>query len=550
MPSNTLLKHFFGHGLVADPEDKFDLNRKSRSKRLREIIKILNKHHAARGFTPVEFRLLLEDLGPTFVKIGQTLANRSEILPKSYCEELAKLQTSCDPLPFHKVKDALVDIYGDQFDVLFGYIDPKPLGSASLAQVHKGWLKSGDLVAIKVQRPGVQATMAQDIDIIRSVVHRFSRFLPENRMLDFSDVVEELWSTFIEETDFECEAENLRLFKEFNKNVAFIDCPRVYPELCSEYCLVMEYIDGTPIYDKDALIEQGYDLAEIGEKMLDNYATQILEHGFFHADPHPGNIIIRDGKIVYIDLGMTGRLDPIQRGGFGKIIEAVGLEDTAMLKEALLSFAESKDVSSIDHARFLADLDLLVANYATCDVADLDIGQMLADIMALTRMSKVTLPSAITNVSKGIVTIEGTIQDFIPNDSIINIINAHIIKSRNPIEKTKEELRDMAVDARKASEGAAQAAAYSGEVLRMLTRGQLKINMDMLGSEHLMASMSKIINRLTVAIVVAGLFIGSSMYAQATGEGPYLGVSFIPFFGFLGSFVLSVWIMFDIWRRK
>jgi ubiquinone biosynthesis protein len=312
----------------------------------------------------------------------------------------------------------------------------------------------------------------------------------------------------------------------------------------------MEYIDGTPIYDKDALVEQGYDLAEIGEKMLDNYASQILDQGFFHADPHPGNVIIRDGKIVYIDLGMMGRLNPAQRVGFGKIIEAVGLEDAAKLKEALLSFAETKDLGSIDHARFLADLDLLLANYASCDVADLDIGQMLADVMSLTRMSKVTLPSAITNVSKGIVTIEGTLQDFIPNDSILNIINSHIVKSGDPFQKTKDALQDMVVDTRKASEGAAQAAAYSGEVLRMLTRGQLKVNMDMLGSEHLMASMSKIVNRLTVAIVVAGLFIGSSMYAQATGEGPYLGVSFIPFFGFLGAFVLSVWIMFDIWRRR
>ncbi len=550
MPTNTLLKHFFGRGLLADPEDKYGLNRQSRSKRLREITRILNKHHAMRGFTPEEFRLLLEDLGPSFVKIGQTLANRSEILPKSYCEELAKLQTSCDPMPFDGVKKALIDIYGEQFDDIFEYIDPKPLGSASLPQVHKGRLVGGDIVAIKVQRPGVQATMAQDIDIMRSVVSRFSRFLPENQILDFSDVVEELWNTFVEETDFACEADNLRVFKENNKHVAFIDCPKVYPDLCSEYCLVMEYIDGIPIYDKEARAEQGSDRAEIGEKMLDNYATQILDHGFFHADPHPGNVIVRDGKIVYIDLGMMGRLNPAQRAGFGKIIEAVGLEDAAKLKEALLSFAESKDLGSIDHARFLADLDLLIANYASCDVADLDIGQMLADVMSLTRMSKVTLPSAITNVSKGIVTIEGTLQDFIPNDSILNIINSHIIKSGDPIQKTKDALQDMVIDTRKASEGAAQAAAYSGEVLRMLTRGQLKINMDVLGSEHLMASMSKIVNRLTVAIVIAGLFIGSSMYAQATGEGPFLGVSFIPFFGFLGAFLLSVWVMFDIWRRR
>ena len=550
MASNTLVKHFFGQGSQVDPEDRFDLNSKSRSRRLREIRGILNKHHALRGFTPVEFRMLLEDLGPSFVKIGQTLSNRSEILPKSYCEELAKLQTECDPLPYDEVKQAIKDIYGDRFEQVFDYIDPTPLGSASLAQVHKAHLVGGDVVAVKVQRPGVQVKMAQDIDIMRSVVNRASRFLPENQMLDFSDVVDELWNTFLEETDFECEAENLQTFAEFNKDVAFIDCPRVYMDLCSEYCLVMEYIDGIPIYDTQALIAAGYDLTEIGEKMLDNYATQILDHGFFHADPHPGNIIIRDGKIVYIDLGMMGRLTPAERAGFSNIIEAVGLQDSAKLKDALLSFAQSKDIGAIDHSRFLADLDLLLASYASCDVADLDIGQMLADVMNLTRSSKVTLPSSITNVSKGIVTIEGTLQDFIPNDSILNIINSHIARTGDPLEKAKKALGDTAVDMRKATEGATEAAAYSGELLRMATRGQLKMNMDLLGSEDLMASMSKIMNRLTMAIIIAGLFIGSSMYAQATGAGPFLGVQFIPFFGFLGAFGLSVWVVIDIWRRK
>ena len=550
MARNTLLKHFFGHGSQVDPEDRFDLNSKTRSRRLREITSILNKHHALRGFTPEEFRMLLEDLGPSFVKIGQVLSNRSEILPKSYCEELAKLQTSCDPLPYEEVKKALRDIYGERFDEEFDAIDPKPLGSASLAQVHKARLVNGDIVAVKVQRPGVQAKMAQDIDIMRSMVKRVSRFLPDNQVLNFADVVEELWNTFIEETDFKCEAENLRTFAMFNRGVAFISCPKVYMDLCSEHCLVMEYIDGIPIADTNALIDAGYDLSEIGEKMLDNYATQILEHGFFHADPHPGNIIVRGGKIVYIDLGMMGRLTPAERAGFSKIIEAVGLQDSSMLKDALLSFAQSKDTSSIDHSRFLADLDLLIASYASCDVADLDIGQMLTDVMILTRTSKVTLPASITNVSKGIVTIEGTLQDFIANESILSIINTHIAHTGDPIEKTKEKLTDVAIDVHKAAEGATEAATYVGELVRMATRGQLKMNMEVLRSEDLMTSMSKIVNRLTMAILVAGLFVGSSMYAQATGEGPFLGVSFIPFFGFLGAFVLSVWVVFDIWRRK
>ena len=549
MPTNTLLRHFFGQGAQVDPEDRFDLNRTTRSRRLREISSILNKHHAIRGFTPEEFRALLEDLGPSFVKIGQTLANRSEILPKAYCDELAKLQTSCDPLPFDEVLKALRDIYGDMFETTFDAIDDKPLGSASLAQVHKARLVGGDIVAVKVQRPGVQATMAQDIDIMRSMVGRFSHLLPENQMLNFSDVVEELWATFIEETDFACEADNLVQFRKLNKDVAFIDCPRVYPELCSEYCLVMEYIDGIPIYDEQALVDAGYDLSEIGEKMLDNYATQILEHGFFHADPHPGNIIVRGGKIVYIDLGMMGRLNPSQRSGFGRIIEAVGMQNASKLKDALLSFAEQKDNGAIDHSRFLADLDLLISNYASCDVADLDIGQLLADVMSLTRVSKVTLPSAVTNVSKGIVTIEGTLQDFIANDSILGIINAHIVRTGDPFDNAKEKMMDMAIDMRKAADGATEAASYSGELLRMATRGQLKMNMNVLGSDELMASMAKIVNRLTMSIVIAGLFIGSSMYAQATGSGPFLGVGFIPFFGFLGAFILSVWVVIDIWRK-
>lgn len=550
MPRNTLLNHFFGQGAELDPEDRFDLNRKARSRRLREIYSILWKHHILRGFTPEEFRTLLEDLGPSFVKIGQTLSTRSEILPQVYCDELAKLQTECDPLPFEKVMKTLASIYGDKLEHVFAEIDPNPLGSASLAQVHKAWLKSGEVVAVKVQRPGVKATMAQDIDIMRIMARRASRFAKSEQMVDFSGVVEEMWNTFLKETDFACEAENLQVFRQLNKDVAFIDCPRVYPELCSEYCLVMEYVEGIPIYDRARLEEAGYDLAEIGEKMLDNYASQILDHGFFHADPHPGNIIVRAGKVVYIDLGIMGRLNPNERAGFNTIIQAVGLQDPGKLKDALLSFSVARDNAAIDHPLLLADLDMLLGSYASCDVQDLDIGQFLADVLSVTRTSKVMLPTSVANVSRGIVTLEGTIADFIPNDSMVGIINAHITRSADPITTAKDTLQDTLLELRKASEGAAQAAAYSGETLRMLTRGQLKFNMEMLGSEAPMAALAKIVNRLTIGIIIAGLFVGSSSFAQFGGQAEILGVPAISFFGFLGAFILSVWIVIDIWRRK
>lgn len=550
MPDNTLLRYIFKSGSEADPEHKFDLSRKARTKRLREIYGIVRKHHFFSGITPEEFRAMIEDLGPSFVKIGQTLSTRSEILPKVYCEELAKLQAECDPLPYDQMRQALEDEFGaERMDAIFDAIDPKPLGSASLAQVHKARLISGEVVAVKIQRPGVRVKMAQDIDIMRTLARRATRMVKGDQMLNLNDVVEELWSTFLEETDFLIEADNLEEFARLNKDVRFITCPKVYPELCSESVLVMEYVEGVSISDVDSLKEKGYDLEEIGEKLLDNYATQILEHGFFHADPHPGNIIIREGQIVYIDLGIMGRLSPHDRHGFGNIIHAVGVQSSSELKDALLSFAVQRDNSVIDHARFLADLDLMVADYGSTEVSDLDIGQFLSDVFALTRSAKVTLPTSVTSVSRGIVTMEGTISPFLKNSNIIGIINNHLNGGEDPLSMARDALEDAALDMRRAAKGLTSAAAYSGEALRMLTRGQIKVNMDVLGSEAPMTHLSKIFNRLSLAIIVAGLFIGSSLMVFVGSTVTIIGVPALSFFGYLGAFVLSAFVVVDIIRR-
>ena len=549
-PDNTLLKYFFSSGAEIDPEGRFNLSRKTRTRRLKEIYSILQKHHFLRGFSPEEFRAMLEDLGPSFVKIGQTLSTRSEILPKAYCDELKKLQMECDPLPFDQMLAALDDIYGERQGDIFDAIDPTPLGSASLAQVHKARLANGDIVAVKIQRPGVKATMALDIDIMRMVARQASRFMKDDQMLDLRDVVEELWATFLEETDFQREAANLQEFARLNKDVAFIDSPHVYPELCGEYVLVMEYIDGIPILATDRLRAAGYDLEEIGEKILDNYATQILDHGFFHADPHPGNLLIRNGKVVYIDLGIMGRLSPHDRAGFGNIIQAVGMQSATELKTALMSFAIAKDNAAIDHTRFLADLDLLLEDYGSCDVADIDIGMFLNDILMLTRSCKVTLPSSITSVSRGLVTLEGTILPFIPNENVVSIINAHIQRTKDPAEELAGAMEDLALALRSSARGSMDAAQYSGEALKMLTRGQLKVNTEVLGSEAPLSHLGKIVNRLTIGIIIAGLFIGSSMLSLSSMEPRLLGVPVLAFFGYLGAAILSLWVVVDIARKK
>ena len=551
MAENTLLKYFFGRDSDLDPEDRFGLNRRNRVGRLREIFSILRKYRFMRGFTPEEFRLMLEDLGPSFVKIGQTLSSRSEILPKAYCEELAKLRAECDSLPFDEVLKTLDVEFGGDFRTTFSEIDSTPLGSASLAQVHRAKLaSSGETVAVKIQRPGVKVTMARDIDIMRMFARQASRFMKDEQMLDLHEVVEELWETFLEETDFRREADNLEEFARLNAGISFVDCPSVYKDLCSEFVLVMEYIDGIPLSDRDGLLEAGYDLEEIGNKFVDHYATQVLEHGFFHADPHQGNILLRDGKIVYIDLGIMGRLSPRDRAGFGAIISAVGKVDSSDLKDALMRFAIARDNSKTDHATFLADLDLLLEDYGSRDVSDIDIGMFLNDILALTRQCKVTLPSSITSVARGIVTLEGAIAPYIPHESIISIINDHISHTKNLGDELKETLKDLVLETRRAAYGAAHAAQYSGEALKMLTRGQIKVNMEVLGSDAPLRHLSAIVNRLSIGIIIAGLFVGSSLLSLSSVEPRWFGVPALAFFGYLGAAILSIWVMVDIRRRQ
>lgn len=548
MEENTLLRHLFNDRAEVDPEQQFGLTRKSRNKRLHEIIGLVRKYKVMDGITPAHFRDMLVDLGPSFVKIGQMLSLRSEILPQAYCDALATLQMDADPLPFKEIEHALENIYGERFSSIFSSIDPKPLGSASLAQVHKATLSNGDVVAVKVQRPGVRATMAQDIDVMRSVAKRLSRFMKDNQMVDLRDVVEELWSTFLEETDFTKETQNLHEFALLNKDVAYIRCPMPYLEYCSEEVLVMEYIEGTSLRDTDKLVELGYDLEEIGMKALDNYATQILDFGFFHADPHPGNMFIKDGQIIYLDLGIVGRLNPRDRARFGEIIEAVGAKSATRLKDALISFSVDHDSRGIDHPRFLAELDIILEGYGSCDVADIDIGGLLNDIMLLTKQCKVTLPPSVTAVSRGIVTIEGTLSEYIANSNIVDIINDHVMRKKDPKKELQKLVQDTMISLSNSGRGLATSAEYAGETLKMLSRGQLKMNMEMLGSDEPIKKVSRIANRLAVSMVIAGLLVSASLMTSLDMP-KIIGVPVLSFIEFVSAFILTIMVAIDIYRK-
>ena len=272
-------------------------NRSENRQRLMEIVEVVRRHEIIKGLTPEKLCAIIEELGPTFIKLGQILSMRSDILPKEYCEALKKLRSSVAPMPYEQVVSIVERSYGRPLGEVFSAFDEQALGSASIAQAHAAVLCSGESVVVKVQRDGIHDVMNRDILLLKRAC-KMLEYTPASGLVNFNQVLDEMWVVAQEEMNFLTEATNLERFRALNADVAFVTSPMLYREWTTTHVLVMERIDGIAIDDREALLAGGYDPAEIGAKLADNYVRQIMEDGFFHADPHPGNLRVRDGKIV------------------------------------------------------------------------------------------------------------------------------------------------------------------------------------------------------------------------------------------------------------
>ena len=513
--------------------------------RLHEIVRIARHYDILHGLTPQTMRQLLEELGPTFVKAGQILSMRSEILPDSFCRELSRLRTDVEPMDRDTLLETLRAEYDTPLEELFDAIDVVPLGSASVAQVHKARLVTGELVAVKVQRPHVRELMAQDISLMRSLARRAKRLMGDDQFLDLTSVVDELWQSFVEETDFLVEARSLEEFRRNNADVRYVDAPRPHLGLCTRHIVVMDYVEGIPIGDTARLVDEGYDLAEIGTKLVDNYARQMLDDGFFHADPHPGNLVVRGGKIVYLDLGIMGRLTAHDRAALSDMIFAVGRHDAAGLKDGLLRFSLS-DVAEVDHAHLLADLDQIIDAFGEADLSELDMGAFLGSLVTMARKSGIELPGTVTMLARSLVTLEGVVDAFLPGVSMVNIITEHVKAHTEPSELVRQETERLARESLAASHGLLGAASQADLAMSMLTRGQLRMNLDLAGSEDPMRDVARAADRLTMGIIIAGLFIGSSVVYYARIKPVIFGIPVIGFVGYLVALGMGIGLAWQI----
>lgn len=516
--------------------------------RLKEMVAVLRKYDVVRGMTPEKLRHILEDLGPTFVKLGQVMSMRPDFLPQEYCDELMKLQNGAKPLPFSTILEVIEQEYSRRWNKVFSSIDEEVLGSASIAQVHRAVLTSGERVVVKVQRPGIYKVMARDMVLLRRA-SRLVRVVSHSQdVIDFDMVLEEMWGIAKQEMDFLIEADHIEEFRHLNQDEAFVTCPNVYRNLTTQHILVMEYVDGVRIDDFDGLRARGVDITLLGRRLGENYVKQIIEDGYFHADPHPGNIWVRGGRIVWLDLGMMGRLSNRDRTAIRKAVIALANHDTFEMKTAVLALGVPR--GHINHTALYQDIDALMAQYSALDFRDLKMGVLTRQIMNILRVHHIACPQGLSMFARGILTIEGVMRLVCPKVSFVEIF----AKSLQLNFKKNFDWRDELSKAKRESyllmRKSMALPEQISDILKMTMSGQTKVNLDLTGSEEPLRHVDKMVNRVIVAVLCAALLLGSSTICTTNMTPKIMEIPLLGFVGYLIAFVLSIRLIWDIHKGR
>ena len=383
---------------MSEPYDK-EKSKKNAFSCLKEIILTLRKYHLHRGFTPQKLYGILEDLGPTYVKIGQILSMRQDMLPKAYCDELTKLRSNVKPLDFQEICAVLDEEYGCSYKEKFAQIDEKPLGSASIAQVHSATLINGQQVVIKVQRPNIYETMSKDITILKRAISMVKMVSSIGNVMDLKAVIDEIWNTAKEEMDFLLEAKHMDRFAELNSGISYITYPKVYHDLTTKHVLVMERIHGIPVEKADKLKELGYDMNEIGQKLAEDFVKQILDDAFFQCRPTSGHIFgLWTVKLPGWILVSTGKLTGRDKELFRSAVTAIVNNDIYQLKNVFLTLGTAKQ--PIDHALLYTDVDEMVSRYGNLELGNMNLGVVFQEFMHVANKHHILLPQSVTMLGK------------------------------------------------------------------------------------------------------------------------------------------------------
>lgn len=538
----VFFKYGFGDVLAALPLQKYF----GFARRFRSVRKAVGDGENASR--PERIRKALEELGPTFVKLGQFVASRPDLLPPEYIEELEKLHDAVAPFPTVEAKALILKELGPRFDARVASLDEKPLAAASIAQVHRARLASGEEIVFKVQRPGIRETMTQDLGILRTLAQLAERNVERARPFRPRQLVDEFERMLLQELDFEVEAAHFETFRRNFKGEREILIPKVHRDLTSKRLLVTEFIDAPRINDLAAIHAMGLagpDLAKRGARLI---LTQLFDHGYFHADPHPGNILVlADGRLCFLDFGAMGLLTPETRRQLSLILFGVAMRDPRRVVRVLL------ELSGRPHGN-LGDLEHEVAefieDYSTSSLQNLRVGEVLRRFADIILKHQLRIIPGFYLLVKSLVAIEGVAQRLDPDFNLVAhitpFITRHVLappdlrklpfEAHLALTDLMTLLRDLPSDAK--------------DLVRTVKAGELRIQFEHRGLGPVLAKGDQLVSRLSFSIVLASLIVGSSIVLHAAAPPVVYGISVIGLAGFALAGLIGFGLLFSILRNR
>ena len=493
-------------------KDKVDYTQRGK-----EIIAILKRYDYSDGLTPEMTVDILQDLGPTFVKLGQIASTHTDMLSVEYCNALAQLRSSVAPMDAETVHSQIEKYLGKPTNELFASFEDKPLGAASIGQVHKAELEDGTVVAVKVRRPGVVDTVAQDFALIERILDIGEKFSgSKDGGVDLMTMVVELEKTSTYELDFTNEARNLVRFYENNNEREGVKIPKCYEELSNEAILVEDFVSGPEVGDTayvESLSDEERD--RLGNLVADNYVEQILTDGFYHADPHAGNVLLVDGGIEWIDFGMMGTISSKQRQNLLDIVTALVKRDNYGLKRAVLQIAHPR--GPINHGELLDMCEQMTSQYADSDLEGFDTGNLLSTLQGNLEAEGYDIDPFLTNLGRGLITIEGTVKALSPRVNIMDCMTRHINTGFDSamLERMVEAFVMKGVQGADDLVGLPTKAV---ETLDMLQKSQINVGGDLTIEPKTVKSLNHMVRNVVLALLACTLFIGACMLCAAGAE--------------------------------
>ncbi len=521
-----------------------------------ENLSIFAKHNFyIGGFTPVELRTTLEDLGPTYVKIGQIMSSRVDMLPENYCKELEKLRQNVQPLDPLVARAVIEQETGRRIDEIFQEFRNEPLGSASIGQAHYGVLKDGTKVVVKVQRPLIADMMRKDFVLLKKFAKMINVVKDKdennNSVVDLLSVIEELEAVTEEELNFQVEADNTRFFKENAvTDEKVVTCPTIIDELSTTRIMTMTFVDGCSIAKKDKLIEQGLDCNELGKSIIDNYLHQVLDVGVFHGDPHQGNIMVSNGTIYWIDFGMIGRISNHDIDVFQQLILAVIEMDLDSLVSGIMSLGACSSKTSRD--KLVQDVDDFIERYSSVsDISSLDTAAVLEEITDIANDNYVTLPGSYTMLARSLATIEGVLEELCSDLSFFEYLADKLMARVKKSFDIQQELLSAGKDALAISKKAARIPVLASDALKNIVKGKAKINLELTGYEDLVNTATQTVRSVILALFACILFFGSCILCLSDLQPKTsFGMPLLAAVGFLFSISLAIYTVKLMSKKK